>query len=69
MFLFDNVVTWFGCPKILIIDEGSHFVDRTISAMTKEFQIHHKKSTPYHPQGNKKFEAFNKALEHALTKA
>ena len=68
-FLVDNVVTRFGYPKILLSDEGIQFVNQTISAMTEEFQIHHKKSTPYHPQANGAFEAFNNVLEHALTKA
>jgi hypothetical protein len=35
--------------------------------MLEEFEIHHKKRTPYHPQDNGKFEVFNKILENALT--
>ena len=49
-------------------DHGSHFVNRTVKALTEELQVQHKKSTPYHSQANETVEAFNKILETMLTK-
>jgi transposase InsO family protein len=67
-FIFDDIITRFGCPKILMSDQGTHFINNTVEALTEEFVVHHQKSTPYHPQENGAIEAFNKILETTLTK-
>jgi IS30 family transposase len=67
-FLFEQVITRFGFPRVLMSDQGMHFINNTINTMVEEFEVHHHKSTPYHPWENGTVEEFNKILENALTK-
>ena len=67
-FLFENVVTGFGCPKNILSKQGMHFFDKMIVELATEFQIQHKNMTPYHPRENEMVEYFNKIIDNALTK-
>jgi hypothetical protein len=40
-FLFEQVITRFGCPRVLMSDQGTHFINNTINAVTEEFEVHH----------------------------
>jgi hypothetical protein len=67
-FLYENVITRFGCPKILISDRGKHFLNEAIENMASLFQINHQKTTPYHPQTNGQTERVNQTLVRILRK-
>lgn len=67
-FIFEYIMSRFGCPKILMSDRGSHFFNEMIVALIEEFQMYHQKSTSHHRQVNGTVEAFNKIMENSLTK-
>jgi transposase InsO family protein len=67
-FLFEQVITIFGFPIIMMSDQGTHFINSTIQEMIEEFEIDHQKTTLYHPRANGTVEIFNNILENALTK-
>ena len=66
-FIFEYIITWFGCPKSLNNDQLMHFISTIITTLTMELPILHNKSSLYHPEANDTIEAFNKILETRLT--
>ena len=67
-FIYENIITIFGCPLTLISDQGTHFINQTIETFLKEFLIDHNKTSTYHPQANGVVESFKKTLTKGLTK-
>jgi hypothetical protein len=67
-FIYEQIITWFGCPTHLVSDQDSHFINKTIEILVEEFIISHYKLTTYYPQGNKQVESTNKTTGKILTK-
>lgn len=67
-FLYNNIITRFGCPIELVSDQGVHFLNRVIKLLTETHMISHKKSSTYYPQANGLAESSNKILVKILKK-
>lgn len=67
-FIYENIITIFGCPLTLISDQGTHFVNKMIQVLLMKFLIDHRRTTAYHTQENGVVKAFNKTLHKGLTK-
>jgi len=58
-FIYEQVITRFGCPLEMVTDRGTHFINEVITELLKTFMIIHRKSTPYYPRGNGQAESTN----------
>jgi hypothetical protein len=67
-FICEFNLTWFGCPFILVSDEGTHFVNDAIEILTYHFLLQHMTSTIYYPQGNEQAKSTNKVIGSLFTK-
>jgi transposase InsO family protein len=67
-FIYENILTRFGCPLYLVSDQGTHFINEAIQYLTDHYLIKHRTSTTYYPQGNGQAESSNKFIGTLLTK-
>jgi transposase InsO family protein len=67
-FLFEEIFTRFGVPREIVTDQGTQFTSNLVKALTEQYKIKHRKSSPYHPQANGQVESTNKVIEAILTK-
>jgi hypothetical protein len=48
--LYDCILTKFGCPSIIVVDKGIHFINDAIKYLTNHFLLKHVSFTTYYPQ-------------------
>ena len=62
-FMFQVIFVHFRIPKEIVIDGGPQFTSNLIKKLVEKYGIHHKVTSPYHPQANGKVESINKVIE------
>ena len=67
-FIFEDIICRHGAPKEILSDRGRNFIAKITEELCKRMGIHHKRSSPYHPQTNGLVERFNRTLCETLAK-
>ncbi|KAH9288228.1 hypothetical protein KI387_032345, partial [Taxus chinensis] len=67
-FMYERIVTRFGCPLEIVTDQGSHFINEVVEALVNKFSIKHRKATTYKPSTNGQVERTNFVLCQILAK-
>ena len=67
-FIWRNIITRFGVPHALILDNDLQFDSKAFRKYCGELGIRNRYSTPAYPQGNGQIEATNKAIVSGLKK-
>ena len=67
-FVWKNIVTQFGIPYTLFLNNGLQFDNKTFRKYCCELGIKNRYSTPVYPQGNGQGETVNKVIVNGLKK-
>ena len=59
----------YGAPEVLVTDNGPQFISTEMKTLLQEFNICHRKVTPYHPAANGEVERFNRTLKKFIQAA
>ena len=49
LFFYKDIICRHGCPKVLLTDRRTHFVNEMLNSLCNELGVKHKLSTAYHP--------------------
>lgn len=64
--LYNEIITRYGAPRILVSDRGKNFMSKLVSALCEMFDITRHKTSSYHPQSNAVCERLNSTLAQTL---
>ena len=62
-FLKKNIFAWFGTPRAIISDGGSHFCNNQFELLLSKYGVTQWITTPYHPQTSSQVEVSNHELK------
>ena len=67
-FLCSHIFTRFGTPRALIIDGGTHFINKLIENLLRKYGVRYPTALAYHPQTNGQAEVSNREIKSILEK-
>ena len=67
-FIYEYIITCFGCPKELVSDRNTHFLNSTIEQLINKWLLKHSKTTFYHSRANDQTVKINGILCKTITK-
>ena len=66
--IVDKWIMKFGSPDVIHTDQGSNFNSELMHDICRIFMIEKTRTTPYHRQGNRQVERFNRVIADTLSK-
>jgi transposase InsO family protein len=65
-FLYSDILANYGVPSEVLTDRGKCFLGSAVEEFIRKYQVHHLKTTPYHPQTNGMVERVHSILNHSI---
>ncbi|XP_047256116.1 uncharacterized protein K02A2.6-like [Capsicum annuum] len=65
-FMKKQIFSWFGTPRAIISDRGTHFINTCFKNLLAKSGVRHKVATMYHPQMSGQVEVSNREIKLKL---